>query len=180
MKEMKHRLIIIVLLLSFVILPISVEANDSINIWLDPLSYKTYRYHCEKGDILSGNIEVTLDGDYYIGDQQKYDLWVGWGDGIDFYIVNETSFDSTDVIAKSNPEYNRNDVTTLTWSLTIPSSGDWTIILDNDSSVYGKQIHGSITHQSPNQIFSIAVLLLGIGLVSVVSVLSIVKKRRML
>jgi len=57
--------------------------------------------------------------------------------------------------------YSNYDVTTLTWSLAIPTSGAWYIVFDNDSSVYGKQIRGSISHQSQTADMLLMFVLLG-------------------
>ncbi|MHA2425854.1 MAG: hypothetical protein ACXAEF_13770 [Candidatus Thorarchaeota archaeon] len=169
MKEMNKRFYIVLVLLSCMLLPGYAEANEQLDFWISPLTSETFVFSCFAGDTLEGEIVITLDGDHYSGDMQKYDLWVGWGSGVDFYIMNQTSYSywlNNDEV----PSYfEKQDVTTLSWSVTIPSDGECYIIYDNDSSVYGKQVEGSITHesQSMNHITTIT-LLSAVSLISII------------
>ena len=116
------------------------------NFWIGPLSSKIYQFHCEAGDTLDGAFTVTLDGDQYRGDQQKYDHWVGWGGGVDFYILDQIEYSSWSEEENFTAAFVMSDVTTLSWSFDISRSGEWYVVYDNDSSVYGKQVEGSINH----------------------------------
>ncbi|MFX1416944.1 MAG: hypothetical protein ACFFC0_09025, partial [Promethearchaeota archaeon] len=46
----------------------------------------------------------------------------------------------------SVPQFNEMDITEFSWSIRIPYSGYWFVVYDNDSSVYGKQVEGTIAH----------------------------------
>ncbi|MHA1907455.1 MAG: hypothetical protein ACW98Y_09195 [Candidatus Thorarchaeota archaeon] len=176
MKELKLRVCIVVVLLSCMLLPGIAEANEFLDFWLDPLSSEAYVFLCLAGDKLEGEIVITLDGDYYSGDMQKYDLWVGWGAGVDFYILNHTSYTQWLEGKSVTPYYAKNDVTSASWSITIPSDGEWYVIYDNDSSVYGKQVEGSITHESQGTNLIIAIVLFSV--VSIFGIIFIVTRLR--
>jgi hypothetical protein len=169
MKGLSIRFCILVIFLSFAFLPTNTLANEFLDFWLDPLSSETYVFQCLEGDCLRGDIVITLDGEYYEGDQQKYDLWVGWGLGIDLYIMNRSSYDYWTSDGEAISFYAKNDVTSLSLDVTIPNSGTWYVIIENDSSVYGKQIEGSIIHESQSKSTNLV-----FGLVGIVSILVVV------
>ncbi|MHA2379466.1 MAG: hypothetical protein ACXADS_09310 [Candidatus Thorarchaeota archaeon] len=134
----------------------SLEPKVTHDFWLGPLSSQVYSFECLEGDSLDGSFTVTIDGDHFIGDQKKYDLWVGWGDGVDLYILDNQSHEywlqGMDII----PLFSKNDVTDLSWSVHIPSSGSWFVLYDNDSPIYGKKLEGRITQMSQNTVAIIA------------------------
>lgn len=146
------------------------------NVWLDPLTYQVFTFDCQTGDVLQGSFEITLDGGYYPGDQRKYDLWLGWGEGVDFYIFNETGFDAWTNGTSSTAFFTRNDVTELVWTVTLPTAGSWHVVYGNDSPVYGKQVNGAMTHESP--LSALFYMLLLLGVVSVLAVSTVAYRRR--
>lgn len=140
------------------------------DFWLGPLSSKVYSFYCESNDTLAGEFVVTIDGDFFEGDQKKYDLWVGWGDGIDIYIFDDDNYESWIEGESRSSLYSEIDVTTLSWIVTIPSSGNWYVIIDNDSSVYGKRVEGSIIHQNQySGITQVLVLTLSVILITILA-----------
>lgn len=118
---------------------------------------------------MRGSFEITLDGGYYPGDQRKYDLWLGWGEGVDFYIFNNTDFDAWTNETSSTAFFSHTDVTELVWAVTLPSSGVWYVVYRNDSPVYGKEVKGAMAHESPLSALIYILLLLGIVSVLVIS-----------
>lgn len=142
----------------------------SYEFWLFPLSTKILMCTCQSGDTLTGSFTVAIDGDLYYGDQQKYDLWVGWGAGVDFYVSDQTNMDLLLAGENCTPLYCASDVTSLSWHVEIPYSGQWYVIFDNDSSVYGKQIRASILQNEGqlNVSFIILILLVSVSTVSFV------------
>ncbi|MFW9890459.1 MAG: hypothetical protein ACFFER_19970 [Candidatus Thorarchaeota archaeon] len=78
---------------------------------MSPLTYKAYSFECERADVLEGSFTVTIDGDQFIYDQKKYDLWVGWGDGVDLYILDEQSFHDWSEGETVEALFTRNDLT---------------------------------------------------------------------
>ncbi len=176
---MKSLACIVTLLLFLVLAPSVVtalqtsESNASNpgehDVWLDPLTSHVFTFDCQTGDVLRGSFEITLDGGYYPGDQRKYDLWLGWGEGVDFYVFNDTDFDAWTNGTSSRAFFSRSDVTKLVWTVTLPSAGSWHVVYNNDSPVYGKQIEGAITHESQLSALFYILLLLGIVSVLVIS-----------
>jgi hypothetical protein len=133
------------------------------DFWLSPLTSQIYSFQCQEGDTITGSFTITTDGDHFIYDQKKYDLWPGWGDGVDFYILDETNFSLLNNDQSFTPFYTMTNIVSLKWSVSVPHSGDWYVIYDNDSSVYGKQIIGSIDHLSVSQSILYALTLIGLG-----------------
>ena len=145
---------------------ISEVDTGSHEFWLFPLSSKTFSLSCQAGDVLNGQFVVTIDGDQYYGDQQKYDLWVGWGAGVDFYVLNQSNFDLLSLGEGFDSIYHANDVTELSWYIEIPQSGEWYIIYDNDSSVYGKQVEAMVSQNSSSVVtLSIIITLLAFSVI---------------
>lgn len=148
--------LVLVLLIVFSTVPItaaSIEDHNSIhapltthNFWLSPLTSEIYLFECERGDVLEGSFTVTIDGDHFIYDQKKYDLWVGWGDGVDLYIFDEQSYLDWSEGSSAIPLFTKKDLTDFSWRIDIPEAGNWYVIYDNDSSIYGKQVEGIINH----------------------------------
>ncbi|MHA2385685.1 MAG: hypothetical protein ACXAEE_05700 [Candidatus Thorarchaeota archaeon] len=138
------------------------EPQATHSFWLRPLTSQVYSFECEKGDTLEGSFTVKTDGDHFIGDQKKYDLWPGWGDGVDLYIIDEQNYESWSQGLNAISILNKTDLTALSWSVGIPSSGSWYVVYDNDSSVYGKQVEGAIRHLSQNLIIILGSLVLGV------------------
>ncbi|MHA2355338.1 MAG: hypothetical protein ACXADC_09205 [Candidatus Thorarchaeota archaeon] len=132
------------------------------NFWLGPLTSQEFLFECQDGDILDGSFIVTIDGDHFIGDQKKYDLWPGWGDGVDLYIFDKQNYESWSQGLNAISILNKTDLTALSWSVGIPSSGSWYVVYGNDSSVYGKQVEGNISHLSQNSIIILGLLVLGV------------------
>jgi hypothetical protein len=145
-------------------------------VWLDPLNSHVFSFECQAGDVLRGSFEITLDGGYYPGDQRKYDLWLGWGEGIDFYIFNNIDFDAWTNETSSIAFFSRSDVTELDWMVTLPSTGDWYIVYRNDSPVYGKEVKGAITLENP--VFTVLYMLLLLGIVTALIVVPLVYRRK--
>ncbi|MHA1962235.1 MAG: hypothetical protein ACW99U_18685 [Candidatus Thorarchaeota archaeon] len=173
-KEISHvrRVIVIsVILVMMMVVPIGavgevtngshIGPRSSHDFWLGPLTHQTYTFHCQEGDTLSGSFTVTTDGDHFIYDQKKYDLWPGWGDGIDLYLLDEGNsslwMNGEDFTAL----YAMNDLTTFSWSIVVARAGTLTVVYDNDSSVYGKQVEGSIVHFSREQNTNNTIMLVG-------------------
>jgi hypothetical protein len=162
----------LILMVGIIAMPITVNATKDSNsnhvpltthnFWLSPLTAEVYSFECEAGDILEGSFAVTIDGDHFIGDQKKYDLWPGWGDGIDLYIFDEQNYESWSQGLNAISILSKTDLTALSWSVGIPSSGSWHVVYDNDSSVYGKQVKGTISHLSQNSIIIVGLLVLGV------------------
>ncbi len=146
---------------------ISEVDTGSQEFWLFPLSSKTFSVSCQTGDILSGQFTVTIDGDMYYGDQQKYDLWVGWGAGVDFHILNQSNKELYLMGEPFDSFYYVSDATNLSWSIEVPTSGEWYIIYENDSAVYGKQIATSVSQNSRFlEILPVIISLLMFGVIS--------------
>jgi len=148
------------------------------NFWLSPLTSHVFSFDCLKGDMLAGSFTVTVDGDHFIGDQKKYDLWVGWGDGVDLYIFDNQSYDAWLEGLSPASLYSKKDLTELSWKISIPHDGDWYVVYDNDSSIYGKQIEGTINHISQNSILMFGLLILGGGTFALLTVIFLHKKRQ--
>jgi hypothetical protein len=120
------------------------------SFWLYPLTSQVYLYECVIGDILEGSFTVATDGELFMGDQKEYDLWLGWGDGVDLYIFDNQTYEDWLQGMSTDPLYSQMDVTELSWRSSIPDSGFWYVVYDNDSSIYGKQIKGTINHLPQN------------------------------
>jgi hypothetical protein len=176
----------VVTLLLFLVLAPSVVAglqtsDSSTNnlgeheVWLDPLAFHAFAFDCQAGDVLRGSFEITLDGGYYPGDQRKYDLWLGWGEGIDFYIFNNTVFNAWTNVTSSTAFFSRSDVTELVWTVTLPSTGDWYVTYRNDSPVYGKEVKGTVIHENP--VSTVLYILLLLGIISAPIIIAIVYRR---
>ncbi len=167
--KMSVALTLLVLIAALPISTVATKQHASIHeplathsFWLSPLTSQVYSFECEKGDALEGSFTVTTDGDHFIGDQKKYDLWPGWGDGVDLYIFDEQNYESWSEGLNAISMLNKTDLTALSWNVGIPSSGSWYVVYDNDSSVYGKQVEGTISHSSQNSIIILGLLVLGV------------------
>lgn len=164
--------IVLGLLIAFAAMPITSNSAENHNsnhvpltthsFWLAPLSSEIFLFECEEGDTLEGSFTITSDGDHFIGDQKKYDLWPGWGDGVDLYIFDEQNYESWSLGLNAISILNKTDLTALSWSVGISSSGSWYVVYDNDSSVYWKQVEGTISHLSQNSIIIVGLLVLGV------------------
>lgn len=143
--------------------PITIINNQATHeIQIQTLSSIAYNVECIEGDLLYGEFEVTSDGDLYPGDQRKYDLWLGWGNGVDFYIFNEDNYNDWYEGEEAVPAFEKEDVTSLSWSVTVDRSGLWYIIYFNDSPTYIKTVEGSIQHSSSiDQLLVLAGVLIG-------------------
>ncbi len=115
----------------------------SYDFWLNPLSFKSFPLSCAKGTIVSGDYVILIDGDYYEGDQQKYDLWPAV-QGIILMIFQDAEYQKwihgdnfTTVLTKSGyPQ--------LSWSATVFEDGQYQIVYSNDA-ITRKRIQGQIT-----------------------------------
>jgi hypothetical protein len=138
-------------------------SSPTFSISLQAVSWKAYDFDCSTGDTLSGSFILTRDGDLFPGDQTKYDNWLLGG--IDFLIMNETTFDTWKQGIPIFAQYERNSITELSWSFEILSTGKWYVIYVNHS-IYIKQIEMSISHTSPsNPTISVIVISLAIILI---------------
>lgn len=177
---------VLVLLVVLTTFPIAVNSteNDNSNLlpqtthnfWLSPLTSEAYSFSCEAGDILEGSFAVTIDGDLFIYDQTKYDLWVGWGAGVDLYIFDEQNYQDWSEGLSAIPLYTEKDLTDFSWRIDIPEAGHWYVVYDNDSSIYGKQVEGTINHIPMS-----SAIVLGLGAIAVAAflvVLGLVLRRR--
>jgi hypothetical protein len=135
-----------------------------------------YSFECEAGDILEGRFTVTIDGDHFIYDQKKYDLWVGWGDGVDLYIFDDQSYQDWSEGLSAVPLFAKTDLTEFSWRIDIPEAGQWYVVYDNDSSIYGKQVEGNINHIPMNS--AIVLGLIAIAAAAFVLALGLALKRR--
>ncbi|TFG32758.1 hypothetical protein EU527_09515 [Candidatus Thorarchaeota archaeon] len=156
MKPTQYIRIFIVLSIICSILPASNTAfNDNIiryqqtvfthhEIVIDSLSWKAFSIDCHKGEIISGSFEVHCDGSLYPGDEQKYDDWIS--EGIQFYILNLTSYLQFIEGHAFNKSYCKYDVSKLSWSFQIPDNGKWYIIYYNNS-IYMMTVIGAINAQ---------------------------------
>ena len=172
MHELKKKLSLLILVLSLVVA--SAEAWDQTlidyeqpmathDILLDAVSWKSFPIMCIAGDTLSGEFELTSNGDLFIGDQTKYDNWLLTG--ITFLILDESNFDLWINDQPAEPLFEREGVNILTWTVKIPSDGIWYVVYFNDS-IFMKQVEGSIQNISQNG-FTLGVTLIGlIGLSS--------------
>ena len=164
--------IVLVLLAVFAILPITSNSAKNHNFnhlpltthnfWLSPLTSEAYSFDCKAGDILEGSFIVT-----------KYDLWVGWGAGVDLYIFDEQNYQDWSEGLSAIPLFTKKDLTDFSWRIDIPEAGHWYVVYDNDSSIYGKQVEGTISHiaQSSTVVLGLIaiagaamVMVLGLGL----------------
>jgi hypothetical protein len=177
---------VLILLVVLTTLPITVNSaeNDNSNplplashkFWLSPLTSEAYSFDCEAGDILEGSFTVTIDGDLFIYDQTKYDLWVGWGAGVDLYIFDEQSYQDWSEGLSSIPLFTEKDLTEFSWRIDIPEAGHWYVVYDNDSSIYGKQVEGTISHIAQSS--TIVLGLIVIAAAAFVVLLGLVLRRR--
>lgn len=124
---------------------ILLETHD---IHILTLSSEVFIIDCVEGEILSGEFTVTGDGDLYQGDQRKYDLWVGWGHGVDFFVFNYENYIAWEDGEEATPFYEQKDAISLSWSINIDSTGFWYVVYVNDSPNYVKKVEGSINHTS--------------------------------
>ena len=147
------------------------------SFWLSPLTSQVYSFECAIGDALEGSFTVTTDGDHFIYDQKKYDLWVGWGDGVDLYIFDNQSFEAWAQGLSATPLYSEKDLTELSWRISIPREGYWYVVYDNDSSIYGKQVEGTITQLNQNSTVILGLIILSLGAVVSLIFVSLYRKR---
>jgi hypothetical protein len=133
--------------------------NHDINI--QTLSSKVFTVDCIEDDILYGEFVVTSDGDLYPGDQRKYDLWVGWGNGVDFFIFNQANYDTWVLGEEAVSKFEKKDTISLTWSVTVDEAGIWYVVYVNDSPTYIKTVEGSIQHSSAIDYLLISIEILG-------------------
>ncbi|MFX1260666.1 MAG: hypothetical protein ACFFAZ_01130 [Promethearchaeota archaeon] len=177
---------VLIILVVLNTLPITVNSTENNNsnplplafhkFWLSPLTSEVYSFDCEAGDILEGSFTVTIDGDLFIYDQTKYDLWVGWGAGVDLYIFDEQSYQDWSEGLSAIPLFTEKDLTDFSWRIDIPETGRWYVVYDNDSSVYGKQVEGTISHTSRSS--TVMLGLIAIAAAALVLVLGFALKRR--
>ena len=132
---------------------VHLETHD---IHLQTLSSRVFTVDCIEGEILYGEFVVTSDGDLYQGDQRKYDLWVGWGQGVDFYIFNQENYESWIDGETAVSFFERNDVNELSWSIQVDQTGLWYLVYVNDSPSYMKTVEGSINHGNNTDLLLIA------------------------
>jgi hypothetical protein len=130
-------------------------------IQIQTLSFKAYTIDCHEGDVLFGEFEVVSDGDLYPGDQRKYDIWLGWGNGVDFYIFDQNNYDSWILGEEAISKFEKTDATSLSWSINVDESGTWYVVYINDSPTYIKTVKGSIQHTNAIDNLLIFVGLLG-------------------
>jgi hypothetical protein len=144
---------------------------ESHEIQLQSLSSKVFKMDCIGGDILYGEFVVTSDGDLYQGDQRKYDLWVGWGHGVDFYIFNQKNYEWWLEGESIIPYFERTDVNELSWSIGVNQSGLWYIVYVNDSPSYMKTVEGSIYHSSNVDYFLLGLFLGAVGIMVIILII---------
>ncbi|MFW9789459.1 MAG: hypothetical protein ACFFE1_17465 [Candidatus Thorarchaeota archaeon] len=133
---------IIILLVIAMLLPYTVDAgttkpreihmNATIDVWVDVLgSYNYYWNNLGKDYTINIDIEVTSgnDIDFYIVDEENYDLWQ----------------DNQDAYA----EVIKENIGSVSQSFTVPSSGEWHLLFINDNWLFRKHIEGTVTVTSP-------------------------------
>ncbi|TFH10705.1 MAG: hypothetical protein E4H14_02050 [Candidatus Thorarchaeota archaeon] len=141
---------------------------------LGAVSWKSIPISCLAGDTLSGDFSLTSNGNLFIGDQTKYDNWLL--DGIDFLIIDATSYELWMDNQSAPSLYERNGVVELSWSIEIPSDGTWYIIYYNDS-IFMKQVEGNIQHVSPYEFTYTFVIATLLSLTFLLALLFIFKKK---
>ena len=140
----------------------SITSHESHEIQIQTLSSKVYYVECYEGDVLYGEFVVTSDGDLYPGDERKYDLWLGWGNGVDFFVFDQDNYDNWLLGEDAVSGFEKTDVISLSWSITIEESGLWHIIYFNDSPTYIKTVRGSFQHSSSiDQLLVFLMLIVG-------------------
>jgi hypothetical protein len=174
---MTRTLVLIMILLQMVLITGSSAADvDSQDSYLpnnvheaiiNPLSWKAYAIDCNEGITLSGNFEVSCDGDLYPGDEQKYDDWSPHH--IQFYILNETEYAKFAERKSFTPNYVREDVSGLNWEFEITMTGQWYIVYYN-TEIYMMTVSGTFTQSGGVD----ALLTAGIFLPSSLVVLGII------
>ncbi|MHA1862655.1 MAG: zinc ribbon domain-containing protein [Candidatus Thorarchaeota archaeon] len=124
----------------------------SVDVWISPLSwYAVYMTDLDEGDIIYIDIEETSGG------------------GIDIIILDLENYNQ---YSNLNSYYyrarylNRGSLST---SFSVPSSGTWYVVLQNDAILTSKHVEGSVgTSPSTNSILTVF-----IGLVIVISLICI-------
>jgi hypothetical protein len=133
---------ITILLIIAILLPYAVDAatpkpreirfNATIDVWVDALgSYNYYWSNIGEDYTINIDIDVTSgnDIDFYIIDEENYDLWL----------------DNQDAYA----EVIKENVGSVSESFTVPSSGEWHLLFINDNWLFRKHIEGTVTVTSP-------------------------------
>ena len=169
---MKKTLAFTIIVLSTCLLTLNTSADnlqseeirflESHEIQIQTLSSKVYKVECFEGEMLYGEFEVTSDGDLYPGDERKYDLWLGWGNGVDFFVFDQYNYDDWLLGEDAISAFEKVDVISLSWSITIDESGLWYIVYVNDSPTYIKTVRSSFQHSSSsNQLLVLLLLIVG-------------------
>ncbi|NHI89067.1 MAG: hypothetical protein EAX87_06055 [Candidatus Thorarchaeota archaeon] len=125
-----------------ILLPIGVDAatprprdihpNATIDIWVDPLgSHNYYWNNIEEGYTIHIDFDVTYgtDIDFYILDEENYDLWHN----------NQDAY--AEVIKES--------IGSISESFTVPSSGEWHMLFINNDWLFSRHIEGTVTVSAP-------------------------------
>ena len=169
---MTNRYILIILVLLMVTIPVVDARNQSSDyslialvthdIVIEAISWTSFPIFCLEGDTLSGEFQLTSDGDLFPGDQTKYDNWLLGG--VDFFILDDENYDLWVEESTAGPIFERESLIELEWSIEIPSSGTWYVVYSNDS-IFMKQIEGSIERTSPHSIFFLLIGIAGVVLI---------------
>jgi hypothetical protein len=141
----------------------------SVDFWVDTLnSYNYYWTSIGKDYVISIDVEVTSgsDIDFYILDEDNYDLW---SDG-----------------SSSYAEVIRQNVGSISLSFKVPVSGEWHLLFINDNWLFRKHIEGTITAVAPvaaNDVSDLgtavaAIIVVVVIIVCTISYLSKYEKRR--
>ena len=178
-------LILFIILLQISIIPrvnasytnseIELAYDTSHDLILDARGWVSISLHCYAGDDISGEFTLTNNGDLFIGDQTKYDNWLL--DGVDFLILDAVNYELWKDNRPSSSLFEKKDVVELSWTIEIPSEGNWFIIYYNDS-IFMKQIEGSIQHSSLWDLVFISMVVVLIGLATLLSTVLIFRKKK--
>jgi hypothetical protein len=147
---------------------------STFDIRLQAVSWKAFDVDCLAGDTLSGSFKLTNDGDLFMGDQTKYDYWLLGG--IDFLIMNETTFDEWNRGIPIDAQYERISITELSWNFEVPAAGKWYVIYVNHS-IYIKQIEGDITHTSTSDL-ALPIIIISLAATLVLLGYCLINKKR--
>jgi hypothetical protein len=135
--------------------------------------WEAFPIQCYAGDTLSGEFQITHNGELFPGDQTEYDNFqLG---GIDFFVFDEVNYSFWVSGSSATSLLERPDLEELTWSTEIPYDDVWYIVYSNDS-IFMKEIEGQIVRSGAIDQF--IPLIAFIGLAALLSLIFVSWKKK--